>query len=50
MIREMAKSVLLDEYENVEKSDPDIEEKIARVKGLMSELFILKSKKIKSGG
>ena len=48
-IRDTAKSVLLDEYEAVEKQIPDIEERISNVKGLMSDLFTFKMKKKKSG-
>jgi len=40
--------VLLDDYELVEAKIPDIEEKIAKVKGLMSDLFTFKLKKKKS--
>lgn len=49
IIKDTAKSVLLDEYEIVEKQIPDIEEKISKVKGLMSDLFTHKLKKKKSG-
>jgi hypothetical protein len=48
-IKDAAKSTLLDEYEQVEKQIPDIEEKISKVKGLMSDLFTHKLKKKKSG-
>lgn len=34
--------MLLEEYEKVEEIYPDIEERISKVKGLMSELFIHK--------
>jgi hypothetical protein len=34
MIKDTAKSVLLDEYEVVEKQIPDIEEKISKVEGI----------------
>lgn len=47
-IKDAAKSVLLDDYELVESKIPDIEEKIAKVKGLMSDLFTFKLKKKKS--
>jgi hypothetical protein len=47
-IKEVAKSVLLEEYEKVEEIYPDIEERISKVRGLMSELFIHKSKKSSS--
>ena len=36
--------MLLEDYEQLEKQLPDVEERIARVKGLMSELF--KKKKV----
>ena len=41
----MCKSVLLEEYEKVEEIYPDIEERISKVRGLMSDLFIHKNKK-----
>ena len=44
-IREAAKGVLLDDYDKAEELYPDIEEKICKVKGLMSELFNHKRKK-----
>ncbi len=47
-IKEVAKSVLLDDYEQLEKLIPDIEERISKVRGLMSELFTHKLKKKKS--
>jgi hypothetical protein len=47
-IKEVAKSVLLDEYETVEKQVADIEERISKVRGLMSELFTFKLKKKKT--
>jgi hypothetical protein len=43
-IKEVAKSVMLEEYEKVEEIYPDIEERISKIKGLMSELFIHKKK------
>ena len=49
-IKDAAKSILLDEYEAVEKLIPDIEERISKVKGLMSDLFTHKLKKKKNGG
>ena len=48
-IKDAAKTVLLDEYEQVEKTIPDIEERISKVKGLMSDLFTHKLKKKKGG-
>ena len=44
-IRNEAKTVLLEEYEKVEDQVPDIEEKIAKVKGLMSTLLTHKAQK-----
>lgn len=44
-IKEVCKSVLLAEYEKVEALVPDIEVKIAQVKGLMSDLFMYKRQK-----
>ena len=38
-IRDAAKSVLLEDYDKIEEIYPDIEERISKVKGLMSELF-----------
>jgi hypothetical protein len=49
LVKDAAKTVLLDEYEAVEKQIPDIEERISNVKGLMSDLFTHKLKKKKSG-
>jgi hypothetical protein len=40
----VCKTVLLEEYEKVEEIYPDIEERISKVKGLMSDLFIHKKK------
>jgi hypothetical protein len=48
-IKDAAKSTLLDEYEAVERQVPDIEERISKVKGLMSDLFTHKLKKKKGG-
>ena len=36
LIKEAAKQALLEDYEKVEELIPDIEEKISKVKGLMS--------------
>lgn len=47
-IREAAKVVFLDEYDKLMANDPELEEKIFKVKGLMSELFTHKKKKTKS--
>lgn len=45
IIKDAAKQILLDEYEAVEKQIPEIEERISKVKGLMSDLFTFKKKK-----
>jgi len=45
IIKEVSKSVLLAEYDKVEALVPDIEVKIAQVKGLMSDLFLFKRQK-----
>ena len=47
-IRESAKSVFLEEYEKLLEADPNLEEKVFRVKGLMSELMVHRKKKVKS--
>lgn len=39
IVKDMCKSVLLHEYAKLQIRFPDIEERIASVKGLMSELF-----------
>ena len=48
-IREAAKIVFLEEYDKLLEQDPQIEEKIFSVKGLMSDLLTHKKKKVKSG-
>jgi hypothetical protein len=40
--------VFLDEYERLIEALPELEEKIFRVKGLMTELLTHKKKKVKS--
>lgn len=47
-VREAAKAVFLDEYDRLLEEDPELEEKIFRIKGLMSELLTFKKKKSKS--
>jgi len=47
-LRDMAKTVFLDDYERLEELHPDLETKISQTKGLMSELFTHKKKKVKS--
>ncbi|CDW90831.1 kelch repeat protein [Stylonychia lemnae] len=44
-IRDAAKTVLLDDYDKIEEIYPDIEERISKVKGLMSEIFQHKRKR-----
>ena len=44
-IKDAAKTVLLEDYEKAEELYPDIEVRISKVKGLMSELFTFKKKK-----
>ena len=47
-VRESAKAVFLEEYDRLLEEDPELEEKIFRVRGLMSELLPYKKKKVKS--
>lgn len=47
-IREAAKIVLLDDFDRLLETDPEVEEKIFSIKGLMSELLTYKKKKVKS--
>ena len=49
-IRESAKAVFLEDYDRLLEEDPELEEKIFRIKGLMSELLTFKkrSSKVKS--
>jgi len=44
-IKEAAKAVFLEEYERLRDVDTELEEKIFKVKGLMSELLTHKKKK-----
>lgn len=44
-IKEAAKAVFLEEYERLRDIDTELEEKIFKVKGLMSELLTHKKKK-----
>ena len=46
-VREAAKAVFLEEYDRLIEEDPELEEKISRIKGLMSELFTYKKRKVK---
>lgn len=47
-IRNAAKAIFLEEYERMLVDEPEIEEKIFKVKGLMSELLTYRKKKTKS--
>jgi hypothetical protein len=46
-IREAAKSVFLEDYERMFEEDPDLEARVFKVKGLMSELLTHKKKRSK---
>jgi hypothetical protein len=46
-IKEAAKTVFLEEYDKLLESDPQLEEKVFKVKGLMSELLKHKKRKAK---
>ena len=47
-VRDAAKEVFLEEYDRLLEEDPELEEKIFRTKGLMSELLTHKKKKMKT--
>ena len=47
-IRDAAKAIFLEDYERMLEQEPEIEEKIFRIKGLMSELLTYRKKKTKS--
>ena len=47
-IKEAAKTVFLEEYDKVLESDHELEEKVFRVQGLMSELLKHKKRKTKA--
>ena len=47
-IRDVAKTNFLEEYDRLLGQDPELETKVCAVKGLMSELFTHKKKKVKS--
>ena len=47
-IRNAAKAIFLEDYERMLEQEPEIEEKIFRIKGLMSELLTYRKKKTKS--
>lgn len=46
-IKDAAKSVFLEEYERMFEKDPDLEEKVFKVKGLMSDLLTHRKNKKK---
>ena len=46
-IRNAAKQIFLEDYERMLEEEPEIEEKIFKVRGLMSELLTYKKKKSK---
>ena len=46
-IKEAAKSIFLEEYDQLLEQDPDLEEKVFRIKGLMSDLLTHKKKRTK---
>lgn len=47
-IRDAAKGVFLEDYERMLEEDPELEERVFKIKGLMSELLTHKKKKVKS--
>ena len=47
-IRETAKTIFLEEYDRLVEADSELEEKVFKVKGLMSELLTFRKKKVKS--
>ena len=49
-VREAAKAVFLEEYDRLLEEEPELEEKIFRVRGLMSELLTYKKKKVYNMG
>lgn len=46
-IRDAAKSVFLEDYERMFEEDPQLEERVFRIKGLMSELLTHKKRKVR---
>ena len=46
-VREAAKAIFLEEYDRLLDEDPELEEKIFRIKGLMSELLTYKKRKVR---
>lgn len=47
-IRDSAKNVFLEDYQRMLEEEPELEERIFKIKGLMSELLTHKKKKVKS--
>jgi len=47
-VREAAKAVFLEEYDRLLEEDSELEEKIFKIRGLMSELLTFKKRKTKS--
>jgi hypothetical protein len=47
-IVDTAKTVFLEEYDRLMEQDPELEEKVFRVKGLMSQLLMHRKKKVKN--
>lgn len=48
-VREAAKAIFLEEYDRLLEDEPELEEKIFKIKGLMSELLTFKKRKFKGG-
>jgi len=47
-IRDAAKTVFLEDFERMMEEDPNLEERVFKVKGLMTELLSHKKKKVRS--
>lgn len=47
-IKDTAKTVFLEDYDRLLENDPELEEKIFQVRGLMSDLLTHRKKKVKS--
>ena len=45
-VRQAAKAIFLEEYDRLLEEEPELEEKIFRIKGLMSELLTFKKKRV----
>ena len=46
-VREAAKAIFLEEYDRLLEEEPELEEKIFRIRGLMSELLTYKKRKVR---